>query len=96
MDLVLRMFETGRALAQLAPVFRVLIPLVGFVGSGILFAWGVMGLLNQRTFALARRGAGGRVHGVPAMIVGALYLAISIVLVVILAPLSAGLVVGPR
>lgn len=88
------MFETGRELAEVAPVLRVLIPLFGFLGSGTLFAWGVMGLLVQRTVSFGPRGSGGRIHGVPAMIVGAVYLVTSVVLVVVLAPLSAGLVMG--
>lgn len=86
------MFETGRTLAEVAFVLRVLIPLFGFVGSGTLFAWGAMGLLLRRTFA--PRGSGGRIHGAPAMIVGGIYLVTSIVMVVVFAPLSAGLVVG--
>lgn len=94
MDLVLRMFESGRSLAELAPVLRVLIPLFGFLGSGTLFAWGVMGLLVQRTFAFGPRGSGGRIEGVPAMVVGAFYLVTSVALVVVLAPFTAGLVMG--
>lgn len=95
MDLVLTMFEAGRSLAEAASVLRVLIPLFGFLGSGTLFAWGAMGLLVGRTFsAFAPRGSNGRVHGGPAMVVGAIYLVTAIVMVVVLAPLSAGLVVG--
>lgn len=88
------MFETGRSLAEVAFVLRVLIPLFGFLGSGTLFAWGAMGLLLRRTVGFAPRGSNGRIHGVAAMVVGAIYLVTSIVMVVVLAPLSAGLVVG--
>ncbi len=86
------MFETGRSLAEVAPWLRYLVPLLGVLASGSLVIFGLMGVILQRTFALAR--TGGRVEGGAAIAFGVLYLSVATLLVMVLSPVAAGLVVG--
>ena len=90
------MFETGRTLAGVAPFFRLFLPLVSVVGTGVLGVLGTLGVVRQRTWALARRGRGGPVEGGSAIVLGVLYLGVAAILFAVLAPVTAGVIAGPR
>lgn len=95
MEMFQRFVGVGQMLAGTAPFFRVLFPLLWLGGTGIFGVLGVMGVVRGRTIVLARRGRSGPVEGVPARVVGVVYVGLAAMIFALLAPVVAGLVMGP-
>jgi hypothetical protein len=87
--------QTARTLADAAPFFKLLFPVLTVVGAILFFRYGWLGIMRRRTRLLGRdiygKLMGDAVTGWPAVLIGIGQLMMGLICLALLGPISAAM-----